>query len=135
MADFKCSDDVLSDLRIQLMHIGYSGTVETKMLDEGAKVIVKEWKKSIKKYNHIRTGQMIESVGSWRKNIHSLREIYPQGKDDKGVRNAEKAFIAHYGKSGQIGTRFVDDAESNGEPEAVLRMQEVFDEYLKEKGL
>ena len=47
-----------------------------------------------------------------------------RGKDEKGVRNAEKAFIAHYGKSGQLGTHFIDEAEANAKAKVAVAMQE-----------
>ena len=64
----------------------------------------------------------------------SAKEIYPQGKDRKGVRNAEKAFILHYGKSGQAPTRFVDAVEEAAEDKAVSAMENVFNNYLEKEG-
>ena len=65
----------------------------------------------------------------------SKREVYPQGKDKKGIRNAEKAYILHYGKSTKKGTRFVDNINTKAEATSYIAMQDVFNNYLKMKGL
>ena len=80
-------------------------------------------------HKHIDTGDMVRSVGTAKgTKAKKFHDIYPQGRDEKGVRNAEKAFIAHYGKSGQLGTRFVDEAESNSGAECAVAMQKKLDE-------
>ena len=58
-------------------------------------------------------------------------DIYPQGKDRKGVRNAEKAFLLHYGTSKIKPTRWVDEAESRGEAYALPAMERVWNQYLE----
>ena len=94
------------------------------------------WIKSIKNHNHIDTGDMVNSVGVAKgTKAKKFRDIYPQGKDSKGVRNAEKAFIAHYGKSGQLGDRFVDEAEANSAAECAAAMRKKLDEYIEKKGM
>ena len=64
---------------------------------------------------------------------NDVKYIYvsPQGKDHKGVRNAEKAFINHYGTSKIKATHFVDDAETEASEKAVDAMQDVWN---KQKG-
>ena len=49
------------------------------------------------------------------------------GKDKHGVRNVEKAFILHYGRSNMKGDRFVDEAERIAEENAIPAMQEVWE--------
>ena len=86
------------------------------------------------------TGDMASSVAPTKgiKKIGdvSAKEIYPQGKDRKGVRNAEKAFILHYGKSNadQPPTHFVDAVEESAEDKAVSAMENVFNNYLEKEG-
>lgn len=107
-----------------------------KMLDAGAEKTVEEWKTEIEKQGHVKTGDMRDSVGVSKKTKKgSKREIYPQGKDKKGVRNAEKAYILHYGKSTKKGTRFVDNINTKAEASSYIAMQNVFNDYLKSKGL
>ena len=138
MASFKTSGDLIDDVAKKLKELGedVSGQLGQEMLDEGAKIIEFNWIKSIKNHKHIDTGDMVNSVGVAKKTkTKKFRDIYPQGKDSKGVRNAEKAFIAHYGKSGQLGTRFVDEAEANSAAECAAAMHRKLDEYIEKKGM
>lgn len=138
MASFKTSDDVLDDIAKELSQLGEAidGELGQEMLDEGAKIIEYHWVKSIKKHNHVDTGDMARSVGvSKGTKAKKFRDIFPQGRDEKGVRNAEKAFIAHYGKSGQLGTRFIDEAEASAKAEVAVAMQDKLDKYIKKKGM
>lgn len=138
MASFKTSGDVLDDIAKELSQLGedVDGELGQEMLDEGAKIIEFHWVKSIKKHKHVEASAMVRSVcvakGTRDK---KFRDIFPQGKDEKGVRNAEKAFIAHYGKSGQLGTHFVDEAEANAGAEVAVAMQEKLDKYIEKKGM
>ena len=138
MASFKTSGDVLDDIAKELSQLGedVDGELGQEMLDEGAKIIEFHWVKSIKKHKHVETGAMVRSVGVAKgTKAKKFRDIYPQGKDKKGVRNAEKAFIAHYGKSGQLGTHFIDEAEANAGAEVAVAMQEKLDKYIEKKGM
>lgn len=138
MAEFKTSGDLIDDIAKELKQLGedVSGKLGQEMLDEGAEIIEFNWVKAIKNHKHIDTGDMVRSVGTAKgTKAKKFRDIYPQGKDEKGVRNAEKAFIAHYGKSGQLGTRFVDEAESNSGAECAVAMQKKLDEYIEKKGM
>ena len=137
MAKFKTAQNVMIEIENSLRDLGESIEKELvpEMLDMGAKIVTEEWKNSINRHDHIDSNAMIDSVGAKKGKAKNLREIYPQGKDKKGVRNAEKAFIAHYGKSGQLGTRFVDEAEENSEAECIFEMQKKLDEAIEEKGL
>ena len=82
---------------------------------------------------HRDTGAMIESIGYARPTagIESAKsiDIYPQGVDGKGVRNAEKAFILHYGTSKIPGSRWVDDADRYSEETAPEAMAAVWDRH------
>ncbi len=138
MASFKTSGDVLDDIAKELSQLGedVDGELGQEMLDEGAKIIEFHWVKSIKKHKHVETSAMVRSVGVAKgTKAKKFRDIYPQGKDKKGVRNAEKAFIAHYGKSGQLGTHFIDEAEANAGAEVAVAMQEKLDKYIEKKGM
>ena len=122
-----------------------------EMLTAGSDVAIDEWKKGIEAEEHkivakdgkgfvdkrgyIDTGDMRDSVGRAKKTRKGTAEIYPQGKDRKGIRNAEKAFILHYGTSSFQGSRFVDDIEEKASPEITVAMGHVMDEYLKKHNL
>lgn len=119
----------LDDVFDQLTMAG-EGIDETaqQMLEAGAGICVEAWKRSIGSHGHVKTGDMQRSVGvKYKKKNGALSaEIYPLGKDRKGVRNAEKAFVLHYGRSNITGSRFVDDAEAEAEQPAADAMQEVW---------
>ena len=77
---------------------GKTGDIARTMIRYGAVEMVKSWQDTIKKRGHVLTGQMEKSVKPTKiKDVDGALsvEVYPQGKDDKGVRNAEKAFLAH----------------------------------------
>lgn len=114
-----------------------------EMLSAGAEVVKDEWIKgvqqAVKNKDRRSKGELEESIQVSRKveklqNI-SAKTVSPAGKDSKGVRNAEKAFILHYGKSGQPATLFVDDVETAAEEKAAEKMQEVFNDYMEREGL
>lgn len=104
-----------------------AGPLTEKMLDAGAEVIAQSWKDAISSAGLIDSGAMQKSVKAKKKSDGS-REIYPQGTDSRGVRNAEKAFIQHYGSSRIKATGFVDRAEAEAEGPAVEAMQRIWDE-------
>lgn len=112
-----------------------AGETAQKMLEAGGQACVKAWKIAIGMAGHAgrgisgrATGDMAESVGIRFVKKKGMRcaEIYPLGKDRHGVRNAEKAFILHYGRSNMKGDRFVDEADRLAEEEAVPVMQEIW---------
>lgn len=94
------------------------GEIADEMLLAGAEIVKQEWKKSAERHGHRDTGALIESIGypikpKTAKDIRKI-DIYPQGKDAKGTRNAEKAFILNYGtpRKGKPGSHWVDDADA-----------------------
>ena len=117
-------------------------TLVGEMFDAGADVVIEEWRKGVEKkvrnVDERSKGELLDSIGT-HKNVKrienfSAKDIYPKGKDSKGVRNAEKAFILHYGKSGQSPTLFVDDVENAAEDKAVDAMSAKYNEYLEKEG-
>ena len=107
-----------------------------ELLDTGAEEVKDAWDLIIREEGYVDSGDMRESVGVAKGTKKgSKREIYPQGKDRKGVRNAEKAYYLHYGTSKKIGTRWVDTVERIAETKSYIAMQDVFNDYLKMKGL
>lgn len=134
----KFSANGFDELAAELKKLGQLGNGELveEMLNAGAEVVVREWKNGITKVvkGKRSTGALLDSVTSSDEVFQSSDgvptiEIYPDGRDDKGVRNIEKAYILHYGKSGQAPTLFVDDVEAAAEDEAVEAMSEVFDKF------
>lgn len=112
-----------------------SELAEAILMAQG-EIYAEEWKKAIDK--NIRTnrstGAMKNSVKAKLKRGETLSvEIAPTGKDKKGVRNAEKAFIHNYGKKGQKGSRFVTLAENNAKEAALEAAQKIMNEYISGK--
>ena len=112
-----------------------SKEVAEKMLLAGADVVRWEWQHAIKEKGHIgETGDMIISVKPDRriKEYGGVMQItvYPRGKDSTGTRNAEKAFIAHYGRIHQDGTGFVDLANERAQAPAWSAMEAVWDQFI-----
>lgn len=112
-----------------------TGPMAEEMVDAGARVLVDTWKDVIRSRGHVDTGDMIRSVKAKKPAGSSevvAREVYPLGKDAKGVRNAEKAFILHYGWKSRQGDHFVDQVEADANEPAVSAMEAVMDKYMKE---
>lgn len=125
-------DDLLADMK----RLGeLSGDVADEMLMAGAEEVKKAWKDSAVRSGHRDTGDMIDSIGYKGKpktagDIRTI-DIYPQGKDRKGVRNAEKAFILNYGTKTRTASHWIDDADkASGEPVMTV-MTEIWEKHLE----
>lgn len=73
-----------------------------KMLEAGAEVLVRGQQETIARMGIIDTGDMQASVKAGKivqTDTGASVDVYPQGKDRKGVLNATKAFVHQYGKS------------------------------------
>ncbi len=149
MARFDVSglDELLADMKRQGE---LAGQVADKMLMAAAEEVKEAWRDEAKRRDFHDVGDMIESIGfagkpKTAKDIRII-EIYPQGKDKKGVRNAEKAFVLHYGRKGsgkkrRKGKKFsgpgipvthwVDSAEEKAGPRTLAVMERIWDEHLK----
>ena len=112
-----------------------TGRTADAMLMAGAEEVRKAWRQSAEEHRHRDTGDMIASIGFSRKpkEIGSIRsiDIYPQGKDKRNIRNAEKAFILHYGTTKIRGSRWVDDADKISEQTVVPAMIRVWEQFLQ----
>ena len=127
----------LDDVYKEMQRAGETtGEIAQKMIEVGGQECIKAWKIAIGMHGHSgegisgrATGEMMESVGIKfvKKDGKRCAEIYPLGKDKRGVRNAEKAFILHYGRSNMKGDHFVDDAEKIAEEEAIPAMVEIWE--------
>lgn len=112
-----------------------TGQTADAMLMAGADEVRKAWRQSAEEHRHRDTGDMIASIGFARKpkDVGSIRsiDIYPQGKDKRNIRNAEKAFILHYGTTKIRGSRWVDDADKISEQTVVPAMIRVWEQFLQ----
>ena len=126
----------LNEVLREMQRMGLmTGEVAEAMIKTGAEYVKLAWQQAADECDHRVTGDMINSIGYPRQpqNIGDglAIDIYPQGKDHKGVRNAEKAFILHYGSSKLKGSRWVDRADEISEQTAIPAMENVFYEYVE----
>lgn len=128
------------ELADELIKMGEAtGETARSMIERGAEELVKSWKEVITQRGHVDTGTMRDSVkpGKIKNEGGALSvEVYPQGTQKqpgrkKAVRNAEKAFILHYGWKSKEGTHFVDEVEKEGGEKAVEAMTEIFNDYIE----
>lgn len=127
-------DELVADLK---KNADLLDSAAPEMLQAGADVVADAWRDAIQSHGLIDTGDMLDSVAPANL-VNSSTEkkiaVYPQGRDRKGVRNAEKAFINHYGASRRKATHFVDDAETKAEGPAVDAMAAVWYDKLESEG-
>lgn len=133
--DMSGMDEVIQQMKNMQM---LTSKIADEMLVAGAEVMEQSWKKTIARFGLIDTDDMRKSVGYTRKpkSINDVRsiDIYPQGKDRDGVRNAEKAFVLHYGRSNMDPTAFVDVAEQEAKAEADAAMEKIWDDFIENGG-
>ena len=127
-------DELVADLK---KNADLLDSAAPDMLQAGAAVVADAWRDAIQSHGLIDTGDMLDSVAPSNL-VNSSTEkkiaVYPQGRDRKGIRNAEKAFINHYGASRRKATHFVDDAETKAEGPAVEAMAAVWYNKLESGG-
>ncbi len=128
-----------------------TGELADRMLFAGAEEVRLAWRKAAKLHGLIDTGEMFDSIGYPRRpkiinNVKSI-DIYPQGyskitsdgdgktiKRKQKVRNAEKAFVLHYGTSKRPGSYWVDTADDLAGPQVEERLSEIFTDWLRDNG-
>lgn len=110
------------------------GPVADDMLMAGAEVVAEEWRRAANEAGLKDTGDMLKSIGYPRapKTAGDVRsiDIYPQGKDRRGIRNAEKAFVNHYGTSRLQATRFIDVADARSGPRVQEAFESIWDKHM-----
>lgn len=131
--------DGIKDVIKEMVELGErTGEGAHRMLRVAAERMKFEWIEMIDRYKFIASGEMREKVGYPRKpkeveDVLSI-DVYPQGKDSKtGVRNAEKAFILHYGRSNMNATHFVDHIVSSSSDEIEQLMIQTWRDFVTEK--
>lgn len=124
----------LDELEKELQQFsGETEAIEAAMLEAGAEKLKEAWLYHILKKGHVDTGSMMDAVKASkpRKGRGGTSvDVYPQGKDQKGVRNAEKAFLLHYGWKDKPGNHFVDNIEQDAEEAVAETMEGVLNKYL-----
>jgi hypothetical protein len=119
------------------------------VVEAGAKAAEKVMADATTQYSHTRNRDMLDSIGN-----NGIREyyggasteVYPQGNDRKGVRNATKAYVINYGKGqrpltkwprkrpkiNKTGDKFITGNEGKTEQAVVEAMQAESDRLLSE---
>ncbi len=129
-----------------------AGEVANKMLLAAAEDVKQAWRQEAERRQFRDSGEMINSIdfkGS-PKTVADVKtiDIYPQGKDKRGVRNAEKAFILHWGTTGARAqkkrlkkkkfsgpgiprTLWVDEADKESGLRVMETYTRIWDDFLK----
>ena len=141
-------DLIIADMK---RHGELAGETAQEMLMAGAEEVKQAWKDEAERRQFKDTKAMIDSIGFPRSTKRSSDilsiDIYPQGKDARGVRNAEKAFILHWGTNSKSTQRrkskkkfsgpgiprtlWVDDADRASGPRVLDAYTRIWDAFLK----
>lgn len=149
MAVMRCEglDNLIKKLN-DIAELDKAGVTESMLL-AGSQDVKKAWEHEIVKRDLIKSGLMSKNITSSKPkmNIYGMfTTIYPQGWEydkngKKRVRNAEKAFMLHYGfynhVTGEVYTKavgWVDDVEAEAFRTATATMEKIFNNYIKSKG-
>lgn len=115
-----------------------------KIVEAGADAAAKRMAENTEKRRHVRTGDMMNSIGpnEYREWFGGgSMDVYPQGDDRYGIRNATKAYVINYGKgrkttkrgkANRTGDKFITGDESKAEEIVVQAMQAESDRLIAE---
>lgn len=125
----------LDELIREMQRMGEdSGEIAEAMVNAAVGVIRDEWRASAERHDLKVSGALIDSIGfpAPVQNIAGIvyRDVYPQGKDGRGTRNAEKAFILNFGTSRIPAKYWVDEAEQAAKPKIQQRLEQIWGEFL-----
>lgn len=126
-------DDIIQEMSMLGQNVG---PVAKQMVLAAAEEIKQAWKDVARERGLKDTGEMIESIGYGGLEVERLgdiyyKDVYPQGKDSKGVRNAEKAFILHYGRSNYPATYWVDEADDRSAAPVQAKLEDIWDRFMQ----
>lgn len=120
-----------------------------QIVEAGAKAAEKVMAEATEEKGHIRTGEMMRSIGhnEYREFLGGgSTDVYPQGDDSKGARNATKAYVINYGKGkrpnakwpkkhprrNRTGDKFITGNEGKTEAAVTEAMQAESDRLIAE---
>lgn len=135
MAQF--STDGIDQIAAEMAWMGEAaGETADEMLLAGAEEVKRAWQETAEAHGYHNSGDMIESIRADKapkSDANDVRRIsvYPRGEDRKGVRNAEKAFLLHYGTSKIHGSHWVDEADQDAGPMVQDVFEKIWDRHLK----
>ena len=111
-----------------------------KIVEAGAGAAARVMAEETRARQHVRTGDMLDAIGmnEYREYLGGgSTEVYPQGSDRKGVRNATKAYVINYGRGGtrgrsRMGDKFITGNERKTEDAVERAMQAESDRLIAE---
>ena len=120
-----------------------------KIVEAGATAAENWMRKQTQEKNHIRNSDMLDAIGrnEYRETYGGGSvDVYPQGIDRKGVRNADKMYITNYGRGGvdkaraakrrrrggEMGDKFITRDEKQAETLVHDAMQAESDRLMEE---
>ena len=143
MASFKFNG--MDELTLSLSQLAQTPEdVQYSMLEAGAAVLVKAWKKALEPMK--RTGQLIESIKAKRKKIVAITPNGTRRSEYRGIRktkamggrkktNAEVAYVLEYGTPRMSARHWMETANEEASDEVVAAEAAVWDDYLKSLNL
>lgn len=143
-------DDLVHEMK---MRGELAGETAEKMLKAGAEEVKQAWRNEAERRQFRDTAAMIDSIDYSKKtkrvsDVLTI-DIYPQGTDKRGVGNAEKAFILHWGTTSSAGrkrrerrakkfsgpgiprTLWIDDADKASGPRVMDAFERIWGEFLR----
>ena len=114
-----------------------AGTIATEMVTAAGEEIASTMQAEAGQFTKSgrATGAMAAAIGAHDGVMQGsgtlYTDIYPKGTDSKGVRNATKAFILHYGKKGYPATYWVDTALRKAEGPVRTRLLAMWEAFIK----
>lgn len=126
----------IDELYREMLQLGRNGgEVARVMTATAAGITAQAWRDTAQAHDFVDSGEMIESIGlpeGVRQDGGGFyADIYPQGKDSTGTRNAEKAFILHYGSSRIKPSYWVDEADKKAEAALISPLEEIWSKFLE----
>lgn len=113
-----------------------TGSTARQMVRKGAAVMADYRRQEAERRDIRDSGAMIRGIkpgARIEEDMGALKlPVYSQGKDEKGVRNAEKEYLEHYGYKDRKASHWIDSAEEKGEGPATDAMVKVWDESMEE---
>ena len=140
----------VSGFELQETRLGKMGRpMIRKIVEAGANAAEKRMIEDTKARKHIRNSDMLDSIGEneYREYLGGGSvDVYPQGDDRNGVRNATKAYVINYGKGQRpyarrpkkhprknlTGDKFITGNEKKTEAAVVEAMQAESDRLVEE---
>lgn len=113
-----------------------------RLVKEGADITVRATQVAAEVHGLRRTGQLIESIGYDRVEVHSDSarvEVYPKGKRLKyGATNATVGFVQDkgrsYGKTRRAGTGFFAEGKAASEEEVLALWEQGWSDFIDQRG-